>query len=417
MSTLGIVVEYNPFHNGHKFHLEQSKKITKSNKVVAVMSGNFVQRGEPAILDKHSRTKIALENGVDIVLELPSVYATSSAELFSHTAVSILNKTNIVNTLCFGSEHGSVEKLQSVARLLLKEPPMFKSVLREELSKGVSFPKAREIALASYNPELADILSSPNNILGIEYLKALLKQKSKISPYTIQRTITNYNDTTLPADSSIASATSIRNVISYEPSSIDILGQYVPEETFNTLNDFMENKLYTNMENIFIFLKFKLSKMTLTELKSIYDVTEGLGDLLLNKIQISTDYFNLIDNLKSKRYTQTKIQRMLIHLLLNITKNDIELYETVDYIPYIRVLGFRKQSSPLLKELLINSSVPVVTNIKNAGLSDIGLKMLTDEFAYTNIYNQLVPNNFDKCLNDISLSALNFEQRQPLVIV
>ncbi len=417
MNILGVVVEYNPFHNGHKYHIEQSKKVCNSNKVIAVMSGNYVQRGEPAIMSKYSRTKIALENGVDLVLELPTIYSTSSAELFSHSAMSILHKTNIIDSVCFGSEIGNIEKLQAVADILTNEPDEFKSFLKDELSKGVSFPKARELALKTYNPNLADVLSSPNNILGVEYLKSLNKLESNITPYTITRTLANYHDTTIEQGNSIASATSIRKIILEEPTNFNAIYQCVPIETYNLINDYNQSKLYTNMENIFIFLKFKLSHLKLDELNNIYDVTEGLGELLLNKIQISTSYSNLIQNLKSKRYTQTKIQRMLLHLLLNITKEDIDLYKTINYIPYIRVLGFRKDCSMLLSELIEKSSVPVVTNIKNAQLCDIGSKMLNDEFIYTNIYNQLIDENYSKQLNNVPLSAINFEQRQPLVIV
>ncbi len=417
MSILGIVVEYNPFHNGHRYHIEQGKQISNANKVIAVMSGNYVQRGEPAIMSKYTRTKLALENGVDMVIELPTVYSTSSAELFSHAAVSILSKTNIVSSICFGSETGALENLQNIANILVNEPPEFKDTLKSELSKGVSFPKAREIALETLSPNLSNILSSPNNILGIEYLKALKKLNSNIKPYTITRTIADYHDTTLTHGTSIASATSIRNLVYSDVTSLYKAQQYVPIETYNVLVDYIDNKLYTNMENIFIFLKFKLSHISLIELSNIYDVTEGLGELLLNKIQISSSYYDLIQNLYSKRYTQTKIQRMLIHLLLNITKQDIELYKAVDYIPYIRVLGFRKDSSDLLRDLTEKSTVPVVTNLKNANLCNIGTKMLSDEFVYTNIYNQLVNNNFEKQLNKIPLSTLNFEQRQPLVIV
>ncbi len=417
MDILGIVVEYNPFHNGHAFHIEQGKKVSNANKVIAVMSSNFVQRGEPALMSKYTRTKLALENGVDIVLELPTAYSTSSAELFSHSAMSILHKTNIVNNLCFGSEIGDIKKLQDVANILVDEPPIFKNVLREELNKGVSFPKAREIALETFDPSLTNILSSPNNILGVEYLKSLIKLDSSITPYTITRAVANYHDTTLTNNSSIASATSIRNIITKNPNSINMIEQYVPKETFNIFNDYFTSNLNTDLENIFFFIKFKSAVLSLDHLSTIYDVTEGLGELFLNKIQISTSYADLVHNLKSKRYTQTKIQRMLIHILLNITKQDIELYKTVDYVPYIRVLGFRKESSNLLKELVANSSVPVVTNLKKAELCGIGMKMLDSEFIYTNIYNQLIPNNFEKSLNNIPLSALNFEKRQPLVIV
>ncbi len=417
MNILGIVVEYNPFHNGHKFHIKEGKKTSNSDKVIAVMSGNFVQRGEPAIMSKYTRTKVALENGADIVLELPTVYATSSAELFSTAAISILNKTNVVNNLCFGSELGDIKTLQRVAEILVAEPLPFVTTLKQELNKGLSFPKAREIALETFDQSLANILSSPNNILGVEYLKSLIKLQSNITPYTIPRVSSNYHDQTLSKDKTIASATAIRDTILNPNNTLDEIEQYVPHKSYGIYNDYFKSNLNINNENIFLFLKFKLSQIKLDEIRNIYDVSEGLGELILNKIQVSTSYADLIHNLKSKRYTQTKIQRMLIHLLLNITKQDIELYKTIDYIPYIRVLGFKKESSDLLKMLTANSSVPVVTNLKNANLCDVGQHMLNNEFIYTNIYNQLIENNFEKQLNNIPLSSLNFEYRQPLVII
>lgn len=415
MNNLGIIVEYNPFHNGHVYHINQSKKITNADNVIAVMSGNFVQRGEPAILNKYTRTEIALNNGVDLVLELPTVYATSSAELFSHSAISILDKSNIVNSLCFGSESGCIEELSKVANLLNNEPLDFKIALKNALNSGVSFPKAREIALQSVNYSLGQTLSYPNNILGVEYLKSLIKLNSSMQPYTITRSSSNYNDVSLSVNTStITSATSIRSNIK---SNINSITQFVPNDCFNMLKECIDNKTYPIKDNMINLLKYNVLTSSLEQLNNIYDVTEGLAYKIVDVLPTAENYDDLVSKLKSKRYTQTKIQRAILHLLLNITDNDMQLYQSVDYIPYIRVLGFRKDKSYLLKDLINNSSVPVITNIKNADLSDIGLKMLKNEFMYTNIYNMLIENNFSKKHKNIELSANNFELRQPLIII
>ncbi len=414
MKNLGIVVEYNPFHNGHIFHIEQSKQITKSDNTIAVMSSNFVQRGEPSVLNKFSRTQSALENGVDLVLELPTPYSTASAELFSQAAVSILNKSGIINSIAFGSECGDVSQLKTMAQILVDEPEAFKSEIKKALDTGVNFPTARAIALNNINPLFSELISSPNNILGVEYLKALIRLKSDITPYTVTRSISNYHDEALPINHSIASATSIRNNLKDDINSIN---SYVPKSTLLELHNSHEQQLFPSFDNLFLLIKFKLSILSVTELEEILDCTEGLSSKLLSTISQAFNYTDFVDKLVSKRYPKSKIQRLLSHLLLNITLKDIELYKTVNYIPYIRVLGFRKEKSFLLKEITEKSSVPVVTNIKNANLCPIGNKMLQSEFMYTNIYNTLINDNHKKNFKKIPLSLTNFEQRQPLIII
>ncbi len=415
MNNLGIIVEYNPFHNGHIYHINQSKVQTSSQNVIAVMSGNFVQRGEPSVLNKYTKTKLALQNGVDLVLELPTVYSTSSAELFSHSAVSILHKCNIINSICFGSELGNVQPLKEVANILTNETPTFKTLLKEELSLGLNFPKARQNALSKINPLYGDLVSSPNNILGIEYLKSLNRLNSNISPHTITRKSANYNDTSLPNHlSDIASATSIRKSLI---SNIDSISNFVPNDTFTQLNNYLNNDLFPSLDLAFNILKYKVIMSDINTLNNILDMSDGLSSRLLNIIPISNSYQDLIANLQSKRYTTTRIKRALIHLLLDIKITDIDLYKSIDYIPYIRVLGFRKDKSYLLSNLIESSDVPVVTNIKNANLCNVGNTMLSNEFKYTNIYSQLVSNPSTKSFAKTKLSELNFEQRQPLVII
>ena len=213
--VLGIIAEYNPFHNGHLYHLIQSKKLSGSDYTIAIMGGNFTQRGDVSLVDKWSKAEMALLGGIDLVIELPTLYAVSSAENFADGAIKILDSLKIVDTVSFGSETKDINTLDRIADVLYNEPREYKTLLSHELSKGLSFPKARENALLMYLNDVrrfANILSSPNNILGIEYLKALRKYKSHIRPICIPRVGAGHNDLTSSANKNIASATAIRNL-------------------------------------------------------------------------------------------------------------------------------------------------------------------------------------------------------------
>ena len=238
--VLGIIAEYNPFHNGHLYHLEQSKKLTGADYTIAIISGNFTQRGSTSLIDKWSKTKMALLNGVDLVIELPVLYAISSAENFACGAIKILNSLNIVNYLSFGSETSNIDILNKFADVLYNEPKEYQNLLSHELKKGLSFPKARENALLMYINDIrnsVNILSSPNNILGIEYLKALKKYNSPIQPITISRLESDYNSTSF--SNNIASATAIRNLVNNK--SFDIINNLLPASSFEILMEEIRN--------------------------------------------------------------------------------------------------------------------------------------------------------------------------------
>lgn len=241
--VLGIIAEYNPFHNGHLYHLEKAKKDTDSNYTVAVMSGNFTQRGTTSLMDKWSKAKIAVNNGIDLVLELPVLYATSSAENFAEGAVKILNSLGIVDSLAFGAETPDMEVLNKCADVLFHEPKKYKTLLSHELSKGLSFPKARENALMIYLNDIrkfANVLSSPNNILGIEYIKALKKLKSTIEPYAIARHEVGYHD--LNYTENTASSTAIRDLI--KNNGFNALSSLVPASSYSILAKNMKARTY-----------------------------------------------------------------------------------------------------------------------------------------------------------------------------
>ncbi len=384
MSILGIIAEYNPLHSGHVHHLEAAKALTGCKYTVTVMSGNFVQRGEPALTDKYNRTKFALLAGADLVLELPVYSATASAEYFAEGAVKILDATGMVNKLCFGSESGSIEHLEYIATLLSKEENEFKSVLKQYLRQGFSFPQARENALeALYGQSFKDLQTS-NNILAVEYIKALKRINSNIKPYTIKRIHSTYNGTEL--DKPFASATAIRQSIlntEYEP-----IRQLVPDYVYRVLTDHSKKPGFSNVDNLSMILHYLLRSKTPEELQKILGMQEGLEQRILRMAAETFPITSIIHRIKTKRYTFTKLQRLILHILLNITKDDFNLYQKT-FPQYIRVLGFREESRILLKYLHYNAKVPVITNLKNANrvLCRQGMQVLEKEIQTTDIYN------------------------------
>lgn len=344
---LGIVSEYNPFHNGHLHHLEVSKQLTKSAFTVAVMSGNFVQRGNTSLVDKWVKTEMALKNGIDLVIELPTVYAISSAENFADGAIKILNSLGVVDYVSFGSEIGEINSLNEVANILYKEPKEFSNLISAQLKSGISYPKAREIALTQYfgtSKKYSEILNNPNNILGVEYLKSIKKHRSHIKPITIKRDYSDYNST--KEKNGIASATAIRTMIQNNKN----VHYVVPYETYELLDECIgSGKVIPDLKVFEKEIIYILRKMNLSEIALLPDVSEGLE----NKIKIAANNFNtleeLISNIKSKRYTQSRIQRILLYALLNITQKDMNSSKRVT--PYIRVLGFNKHGKRIISAI------------------------------------------------------------------
>ena len=408
MKTLGIIAEYNPFHLGHRLHIEKSKKASGADIVIVVMSGNFVQRGEPAIIDKWTRTKMALLNGADMVIELPILYATASAEYFAHSAVKLLHDTGLVDILSFGSECGQLTALEDIAQLLNSNSTDFTKTLKDHLCKGASYAKARSAAIKDALPAYHEILSSPNNILGIEYLKALDALKSQILPMTIAREGAGYHDTSLSA--AIASASAIRKGI-YSNGLASILPQ-IPKNT----HDFFCAPFYEGFAPICLddyssALNYALRSVSAEKLSGILDITEGLE----NRLKRCGDYCltatQLAEGIKTKRYTLTKIQRILVHLLLNINTADLHFFNQNGYSPYIRVLGFRREHQKLLKALSDKAALPTLVNLKYATrlLDEKGLRMLDMETRATDIYFCFAPSQ--------SCRMANQDYTRPLVIM
>ena len=361
--VIGIIAEYNPFHNGHLYHLQKSLQMTHSSYSVAVVSGNFTQRGSTSLVDKWAKAEIAIKNGIDLVLELPLLYSISSAENFAEGAIKILDSLKVIDYLSFGSELGDISTLNIIADILYKEPKAYKNILSHELSKGLSFPKARENALLMYLNDIrrfSNVLSSPNNILGIEYLKALKKLKTPITPITIERYNAGYHDTSY--NGNVASATAIRNIV--KNNGWDILRKVVPENTFSTL---LENiKVGHVVPDLSVFEKqiiYNLRKMSIQEIAELPDVSEGLENAIKNAANSCNSVVEFLNIIKSKRYTNTRIQRILLYALLGITKKDMALSKKA--IPYVRVLGFNNKGKYLISEIAkANPKLEIITSVK-----------------------------------------------------
>ncbi len=364
-NILGIVCEYNPFHNGHLYHLNESKKITSSDYSVAIISGNFTQRGEPSIVNKWLKTEMALKSGVDLVIELPVVYSISSAENFAHGAIKILDSLNIVDYLSFGSECGDISVLDDIVDVLIAEPKAYTTLLSHELSKGISFPKARENALMMYLGNIrrfANILSAPNNILGIEYLKALKKQNSMIRPIALKRKEANHNDNLFSPSSAFSSASAIRNICN--SNDITQLQRVMPESSYDILEECLKKgNIVKSLSAFDKEILYMLRKMSTEEIAELPDVSEGLEYSLKKAATSCNSVVELLTLVDSKRYTKTRIQRILLYAILGITKKDIQLSQTIS--PYIRILGFNEKGKEMISEITRrNPKLNLVTSVK-----------------------------------------------------
>jgi len=423
MKVVGLVTEYNPFHNGHKYHIEEAKRVAGADYTVAVMSGNFVQRGTPAVIDKYSRAEMALKNGVDLVLELPVCYATGSAEFFAHGAISLLDKLGIVDYLCFGSECGDIELIQTAAEFLNNTPDSFENILSSSLKKGLTYPAARLKALehslsqsdnSKRSQDILKLLAEPNNILGIEYVKAISNLSSSMIPITITRKAAHYHEKglseqkeptadfqmTVPDDDmafgdiTISSATAIRNVIQGigNTSNLSRAKHSVPSDVYEFFNANYQKTFPITIEDFSQIIKYKLLSEDNQSLTHYVDITRDLADRMMNIIDYNVSITELTKNIKTKNMTLTRINRALIHLLLNIQSDNFREYNRNGYSPYARVLGIKKESSHLLRKIIKNGKIPVITKVSKASeqLDALGMKMLSEDLFATHLYNQAI---------------------------
>ena len=462
MKIVGLITEYNPFHNGHQYHLEQAKEISGADEAVVIMSGDYVQRGTPAIMPKSLRTEMALAAGAAAVFELPFPYATGSAELFAHGAVSFLHALGCVVSLVFGSEHGDIEKLDTLADILNKEPAAFQHYLQENLKQGVSFPRARAEALEKYLNHLKNakqiesdetinnsnhikevdsfnsqtvekinlfeiqdyvtLMKEPNNILGIEYLKALKKLNSPMKAYCLKRQGAHYHEKEIkPA---FSSATAIRSLLAYTGNVYSTFGDekkerenkknkeehnkglstilralkgQVPESCLDILVDNHGLNYPVYQKDFSLLLKYKLLEKSPGELNLYQDVSLELANKIHNQLNhfLNTKQFSQL--LKSKDITQTRINRALLHILLGLKKTDLTEYCQNGYHFYGRLLGFQKGKDALISHLHKNSDIPIITKTNpERNLHPLGQQMLAQETLASNLYQSVITNKFKK---------------------
>ena len=388
MKAAGVIVEFNPLHNGHIEHMRETKRITGREHTVAVMSGNFVQRGEPAICDKWHRTHMALLAGVDIVIEIPVAYVVSGADYFARAAVKLLAATGVVDKLCFGSEAGDLAIINEAGRILAQEPDAYKAALKTALGKGMSFAAARGAALSAMLGDVPqDILIKPNNGLGMEYCKALWLMGRPMEVHT------SYRKAGGP------SATAIRKAIwaGQEESVRSHMPTYV-SEIINNAKHANELVKLDDYSDIFRYMLFTTSA----------EMGEGLENRFRRLAPEHKKLTSLLDAVKTKRYTYTRIQRAALGIILKMNQQKMAAYEDAGGPAYIRILGFRRKAAGLLSEITSRATLPVITHGKAMdNLEGIAAQMLNQELEVGDIYRMAFGN----------IKGYRHERATPLIII
>lgn len=433
MKVIGIIAEYNPFHNGHAYQIEKVKKDLQADYVVIAMSGNFLQRGAPAIIDKYARTQMALSCGADLVMELPVLWATASAEYFAMAGVTLFDKMGCVDGICFGAETDDLDTLSMIADVLITEPDSYRLALSKYLKEGLAFPMARSKALCEYLSTIPDcaissehpsssfdldtisaILNTPNNILAIEYLKALKRRNSTMTPYVIERKGAGYHDETIastincttptsdhtPTGNELpvptASATGIRKVLdtgnctnlSQIPES---LISSMPASALEILTAYNNNCAFIHANDFSSILGYQLLNSSASVISDIGDSNSELANRLYKNRMNFSSFEQFCELNKRKDVTYTRISRILLHLILNIRNQDYSFGKDLDYIPYLRLLGFQKDSSALLKMLKKSSQVPIISKLADASaiLDTNALTVLEKDIFAADLYSQV----------------------------
>ncbi len=370
--VVGIVCEYNPFHNGHKYQIDMIRKKYNDATIVAVMSSSFTQRGDVSLMNKFDKASVAINNGIDLVVELPYVYSTQGSDVFASAAVKILNHLR-VDTICFGTERDNIDDIKKCVSVQLNVPN-YDELVRENMSLGVNYPTALNKALK----KLINIeITEPNDLLALSYIKEIIKNKYNIEIFNIKRT-NSFHD--IESNESIVSASNIRNKIS---NGVDIR-DYVPEDVYLKLKDIKLNDKY------FEFLKYKIRSES--DLEKYLDVDEGLSTRIRNALDKSNSLDELIQNIKTKRYTYNKISRMLNHILCSFTKDERDMTKNIEYI---RVLGFDEIGQRHLNSIKSEMSVKVLNKF------DTSYKALEIEKRVSYIYSMIMDDIMDNEIKNI----------------
>ena len=427
MKILGIITEYNPFHNGHQIHLQESLAKSKADASICIMSGSFLQRGTPALVNQWARTEMALEQGVDLVIQLPVAYSLRSAEHFAFGSVKLLDAANIVDDLCFGSEFGNIRPLKFLGQLLAEEPPQLSTLIQNKLESNNSYPQARAEAVLQYinekkldlsvsKEQIKTILHSSNNILGIEYIKALTKLNSSITPRTIKRQGENYNSQNL---SQISSATAIRNQIKNNQNQNNNLitaqlEKTMPQTTIKILNkEFKAERGPLFAQDFATQLLTILRRNSASELKAYEDVRGGLENRIKDAALNSTSWSELITTIKTKRFTQTRIQRILAQALLDLKADDLKAFDKAGGPLYFRILGFSQQGKELLHQIKTTGDLPLISRVANHFQTDYQPQNLLQEMLH---YDLQANNIYSLAYQNSKWQQGNLDYKQPPVI-
>lgn len=374
MKVCGIICEYNPFHNGHKYQIDILKQNYGFDAVVCLMSGNYTQCGDIAIFDKNIRTRAALKCGADLVLELPAIHAMQTAEVFARNAVYILSESGIIDYLAFGAEYADTSILKKIAELLAFEPARFKDALKSELDFGKPFFTARAVAVERMlGKSAAEIIAEPNNILAVEYIKSLLRFESGIEPVAVKRVYSEHNDNNISGE--ISSATAVRDALySGDDRAYDALPQ--------NLIRLYKNADIHNIENLNAAIISKIMLSNPKNLKDISDIGEGLENKLISAACASHSFFELCENIKSKRYAHSRIRRIVLSAFLDITKKDAATPPQ-----YIKILDFNDTGRELLHRAKKASALALAKNRNSIKNLPSALKIWDRELIFDDIYN------------------------------
>ncbi|MGI6484955.1 MAG: nucleotidyltransferase [Thermoanaerobacterales bacterium] len=388
MKIIGVIAEYNPFHLGHQYHLNRVKAEIKPDGIICVMSGNFVQRGGPAIFDKWSRAEMALKGGADLILELPTCFATSTAEIFAESSIRLLAETKMVTGLSFGVEEYHEKVFLTLSKLLSDEPQPFKNLVKTYLKKGISFPTAREKAVIEYISKhepwhdtklIEEFIKKPNFILALEYMKAINKLRTQFLIFPVIRKGPNYHEK--KEINGFLSATGIRNAMMQNSGTSFKTIRGLPNSSIDIIN----REMALGRGPIFIkdfeeFILYILRRTPIKELNLFFDVGEGLENRIKKASIVSSSLEQLISAIKTKRYPETKVSRILTHILLNVRKDLVASRKPM----YFRVLGLSTKGAKILKQIKKRSCLPILSRASDFSLlNDNAKKMLnTDVLAY-----------------------------------
>jgi len=383
MTIASVICEYNPFHNGHKYQLDMIRKKLKADYIICIMSGDYVQRGEPAIFSKEIRARWALENGADLVLQLPIAYATGSADLFATGAVTLLNKLGCVDYLCFGSECGDIDTLCICAEKLLTEGQVGSEGMRALMKQGNTFAKSRYLLF----PEFEMLLAHSNNVLALEYIMALMRTKSSIKPYTIKREGQEYEDNTISSSEEYLSASAIRNA--FKNNEVEKIKDFVP---YNP-SEIQQKPIFVDDFSGEMFYALLTKQDTIHE---HLETSEDLTKRMLSEIYSFKNITSYIDLIKAKNYTFTRISRTLLHILLGIKGSNTMYKEMIAHISHIKVLGFKESSKDLLTIISDKSQITLMTKVPSVydSLNSLTKSVIDDELFASSLYNQ-------KCQNSV----------------